>query len=124
MKRNVTKNEIGKIKSVSSRIPKSINEAINFNDDMYEDDDEMMGDEETPISNYEHEEDGDINMENFISTMRKQSLKIMSKLSDSPDNPIYEFAKKIFQLAEKAHQDEKEGKDINGQPQKPNNPNI
>jgi hypothetical protein len=48
--------------------------------------------------------------------MRKESLGIMKKLADDPDNAVYQFAKKIFQLADKAHEDQKEGKDINGQP--------
>ena len=48
--------------------------------------------------------------------MRKESLGIMKALSDNPDDAVYQFAKKIFQLADKAHEDQKEGKDINGQP--------
>ena len=63
--------------------------------------------------------ENELGIQDFIANMRKQSLKIMAKLSDTPDNPVYEFAKKIFQLAEKAHQDEKEGKGIDGEPKQP-----
>ena len=56
------------------------------------------------------------NIDNFISNMRKESLGIMKALADNPDDSVYQFAKKIFQLADKAHEDQKEGKDINGQP--------
>ena len=62
-------------------------------------------------------------IDNYINNMRKSSLKIMAKLSDNPDSSVYLFAKKIFQLADKAHEDEKEGKDINGQPKQPQQQN-
>jgi hypothetical protein len=56
------------------------------------------------------------NVEGFIANMRKESLGIMKALADNPDDAVYQFAKKIFQLADKAHEDQKEGKDINGEP--------
>ena len=109
-------------------MPKTINEAINFNetDDMDMDmmDDEPMDDEpmaEKPMSN-EPIGGEDSNIENFIANMRKESLGIMKALADNPDDSVYQFAKKIFQLADKAHEDQKEGKDINGQPKQQMNP--
>ena len=119
MKKKITiKENIGQIRRISSRIPKTINEALNFNED-YDDemmddepmDDEMMDDE--PQASAAVEEP---NIDNFIANMRKESLGIMKKLADDPDNSVYQFAKKIFQLADKAHEDQKEGKDVNGQP--------
>ena len=118
---------INRIKTISSRMPKTINEAINFNetDDMDMDMmDEPMDDEpmaEKPMSN-EPIGGGDSNIENFIANMRKESLGIMKALADNPDDSVYQFAKKIFQLADKAHEDQKEGKDINGQPKQQMNP--
>ena len=100
-------------------MPKTINEAINFNED---DDMDMMDmdmpeegpeeelPDESPVAKDTH------NIDNFISNMRKESLGIMKALADNPDDSVYQFAKKIFQLADKAHEDQKEGKDINGQP--------
>ena len=119
MKKKITiKENIGQIRRISSRIPKTINEALNFNED-YDDemmddepmDDEMMDDE--PQASAAVEEP---NIDNFIANMRKESLGIMKKLADDPDNSVYQFAKKIFQLADKAHEDQREGKDVNGQP--------
>ena len=127
MKKNTMKTNINQIRTISSRMPKTINEAINFNED---DDMDMMdmdmpeeGPEEdmpteAPVAEDNH------NIDNFIANMRKESLGIMKALADNPDDSVYQFAKKIFQLADKAHEDQKEGKDINGQPkqQMGNNP--
>lgn len=117
------KTNINQIRTISSRMPKTINEAINFNED---DDMDMMdmpeeGPEEelpteAPVAEDTH------NIDNFISNMRKESLGIMKALADNPDDSVYQFAKKIFQLADKAHEDQKEGKDINGQPKQQMNP--
>ena len=121
MKKKITITEnIGQLKRISSRIPKTINEAINFNEDY---DDEMMGDEpmgdemgDEQMPQEKPMEAEEPNIDRFIANMRKESLGIMKKLADDPDNAVYQFAKKIFQLAENAHEDQKEGKDINGQP--------
>lgn len=118
MKKTSLKENIGHLHRISSKIPKTINEAINF----CEDDDVEMNDE--PIDDIESEEpiaskeigDDEPSIDGFIANMRKESLGIMKRLADDPDNAVYQFAKKIFQLADKAHEDQKEGKDINGQP--------
>lgn len=113
------KTNIKQIRTISSRMPKTINEAINFN----EDDDMDMMDMDMPEEGPEEESPAEApvaedthNIDNFISNMRKESLGIMKALADNPDDSVYQFAKKIFQLADKAHEDQKEGKDINGQP--------
>jgi hypothetical protein len=80
-----------------------------------------MNDE--PMDDIESEEpiaskgmgDDEPSIDGFIANMRKESLGIMKRLADDPDNAVYQFAKKIFQLADKAHEDQKEGKDIKGQ---------
>ena len=117
MKKNTMKTNINQIRKISSKMPKTINEAINFNEtddmDMEMMDDEPMGDE--PMEK-ETMGDSNTNIDNFIANMRKESLGIMKALADNPDDSVYQFAKKIFQLADKAHEDQKEGKDINGQP--------
>lgn len=127
MKKN-TNTIIAEAKKLSSRMPKTINESLNFNgmpredNDMEMDDDEPIHDE--PIEpKPQISDDGGIDIDNYINNMRKSSLKIMAKLSDNPDSSVYLFAKKIFQLADKAHEDEKEGKDINGQPKQPQQQN-
>lgn len=127
MKKN-TNTIIAEAKKLSSKMPKTINESLNFNGMPREDDDmEMDGDEpihDEPIEpKPQISDDGGIDIDNYINNMRKSSLKIMAKLSDNPDSSVYLFAKKIFQLADKAHEDEKEGKDINGQPKQPQQQN-
>lgn len=128
MKKN-TSTIIAEAKKISSRMPKTITESLNFNGMQREDDDMEMNGEE-PIHDEPIEpkpqinDDGGIDIDNYINNMRKNSLKIMAKLSDNPDSSVYLFAKKIFQLADKAHEDEKEGKDINGQPKQPKQQNI
>lgn len=127
MKKN-TNTIIAEAKKLSSKMPKTINESLNFNGMPREDDDmEMDGDEpihDKPIEpKPQISDDGGIDIDNYINNMRKSSLKIMAKLSDNPDSSVYLFAKKIFQLADKAHEDEKEGKDINGQPKQPQQQN-
>ena len=117
MKKNTMKTNIKQIRTISSRMTKTINEAIKFNEDhdmdmmdMPEEDPEEELPAEAPAAEDTH------NIDNFISNMRKESLGIMKALADNPDDSVYQFTKKIFQLADKAHEDQKEGKDINGQP--------
>jgi hypothetical protein len=120
MKKTTLKENISALKKLSTRMPKSINEAINFNE--MEGDDELGGIEDEPMDEPMDKpmdkpmETEEPNIDGFIANMRKESLGIMKKLADDPDNAVYQFAKKIFQLADKAHEDQKEGKDINGQP--------
>lgn len=125
MKKNTMKTNINQIRKISSKMPKTINEAINFNEtddmdmmdmDMPEEGPEEELPTEAPVAEDTH------NIDNFISNMRKESLGIMKALADNPDDSVYQFAKKIFQLADKAHEDQKEGKDINGQPKQQMNP--
>lgn len=130
MKKNTVKENITAIKRISSKLPKSLNEAIHFND-LETEDDEMMMDEpmdshtdepmDAPMGKHMGSDDamGDehSDIDEFIDNMRESSLGIMKKLARKPDDPVYQFAKKIFQLSDKAHEDQKEGKDINGQPQ-------
>jgi len=119
MKKTSLKENIGQLRRISSKIPKTINEALNFQEgddmDMM---DEPMDDsiEDEPIDSPKPLADDGPSIENFIANMRKESLGIMKQLADDPDDAVYQFAKKIFQLADKAHEDQKEGKDINGQP--------
>ena len=120
MKKTTLKENISALKKLSTRMPKSINEALNYNE--MEGDDELGGIEDEPMDEPMDKpmdkpmETDEPNIDGFIANMRKESLGIMKKLADDPDNAVYQFAKKIFQLADKAHEDQKEGKDINGQP--------
>lgn len=119
MKKTSLKENIGHLRKISSKMPKTINEALNFqeDDDMEMMDEPMGGDvEDSPVDSPKPVESDEPNIDAFIANMRKESLCIMKHLYDDPDNAVYQFAKKIFQLADKAYEDQKEGKDINGQP--------
>ena len=118
MKKTSLKENIGHLRKISSKMPKTINEALNFqeDDDMDMMDEPMDSIEDEPMDSPKPMADDGPNIENFIANMRKESLGIMKQLADDPDDAVYQFAKKIFQLADKAHEDQKEGKDINGQP--------
>lgn len=121
LKKRNYKTDIKDVNRMSKRIP-TLMEAINFRpnreNEMYEDEDFEMEDD-APMGKPQMKPSsdmGDTNVQGFIANMRKESLAIMKALADNPDDAVYQFAKKIFQLADKAHEDQKEGKDINGQP--------
>jgi hypothetical protein len=126
-KKNLRK-EINEISRISKNIP-SLMETIHFSPErereMYNEDDDFEMEEpemeDTPMAKPQEDvvpssNEGNSNVEGFIANMRKESLGIMKALADNPDDAVYQFAKKIFQLADKAHEDQKEGKDINGEP--------
>jgi len=100
MKKNTVKENINKMKVVSSKMPKSINEALNFED--YDGSDEMMGDEEM-MDNHEEERHEDTGMDvmAFVDDIRKKSLKGMAQLADNPDDERYQLLKKIWQICDK-----------------------
>ena len=116
----ITTNKLSSIKIITSKMPKSINEAINFNDDMaYEDNDmEMMGDEsmedepmeepiEAPI-----EEPQEAGAEKLLADIRKMSINGLAKLADNPDDPNYEMLKKIFLMLDKAVTEKQEQREV------------
>lgn len=114
MKKN-TSNNIKMIKNLSSKMPKTINEAINFNDDMaYENDDmDMMDNEpmeepmEAPI-----EEPQEAGAEKLLADIRKMSINGLAKLADNPDDPNYEMLKKIFLMLDKAVTEKQEQREV------------
>lgn len=113
--KKITTNKLSSIKRITSKMPKSINEAINFNDDMaYEDNDmEIMGDEsmeepmEAPI-----EEPQEAGAEKLLADIRKMSINGLAKLADNPDDPNYEMLKKIFLMLDKAVTEKQEQREV------------
>lgn len=109
MKKISTKKNISEMKKFINRMPKNINEAIDYEGG----DDEMMYDD------YDEEEqhgmpqqqpqaqanDGvptsKMDVAGFIDDIRKKSLKAMAQLADYPESPEYEQLKKIWQLCDK-----------------------
>lgn len=123
MKKNTIKNNIKHLETISSRMPKTINEAINFNedDDMDMMDDELMGDE--PMSDEPMEEpqaDTGMDVMAFVDDIRKKSLKGMAQLADNPDDERYQLLKKIWQICDKKPEQQTAfGSHQPNQPQKP-----
>ena len=118
MKKN-TSNKLSTIKRISSKIPKNINEAINFNEDMaYGDEDmDMMDDEpmeepmEEPMDAPVEEPQG-AGAEKLLADIRKMSINGLAKLADNPDDPNYEMLKKIFLMLDKAVTEKQEQREV------------
>ena len=102
MEKNTLKENINHLCDISSKMPKTISEAINFegNDDM-----EMMHDEPAPeVGNekpLEHHGDSGMDVMAFVDDIRKKSLKGMAQLADNPDDERYQLLKKIWQICDK-----------------------
>lgn len=103
MKKISINENINQLKRISSKMPKTINEAITFEDDG---EDVMngveMGDGEM-IDEPQQEEPQDDGMDvmAFVDDIRKKSLKGMAQLADNPDDERYQLLKKIWQICDK-----------------------
>lgn len=107
------KNNIKTIKNISSKIPKSINEAINFNDIEMENDDMDMIDVEEPIEEPKKPmEDHEMDANELINDIRKKALKAMANLADTPEDPNYDVLKKIFMMLDKAVSEKQEQREV------------
>lgn len=114
MKKNTMKTNITKIKNISSKMPKTINEAINFNEgddmDIMDEpmDDDMDFHEEEPID----EPSSDMGADALLSDIRKKAINGMAKLADTPEDPNYEMLKKIFLMLDKAVSEKQEQREV------------
>ena len=108
------KNNINNIKKISSRIPKTITEAINFNDIEMEEDYGMEEDSmEEPIEEpMNATESSDMGADELINDIRKKALKAMANLADTPEDPNYEVLKKIFMMLDKAVSEKQEQREV------------
>lgn len=106
MKKNNIQRNIASMKKISSKMPKSINEAINFNEsedmdlDMMDepmDNGEMDG---VPMEEPEPKASG-MDVMAFVDDIRKKSLKGMAELAENPDDERYQLLKKIWQICDK-----------------------
>jgi len=106
MKKNNIQRNIASMKKISSKMPKSINEAINFNEsedmdlDML---DEPMDNGEMDTAPMEEPEPKASGMDvmAFVDDIRKKSLKGMAELAENPDDERYQLLKKIWQICDK-----------------------
>ena len=113
-------NKLSSIKNLSNRMPKTINEAINFNNNnmTYEGEDmDMMDDEpmeepmEEPMDAPVEEPQG-AGAEKLLADIRKMSINGLAKLADNPDDPNYEMLKKIFLMLDKAVTEKQEQREV------------
>lgn len=117
MKKNTTNNNIKRMSEFSSKFPKTINEAINFNEgddmEMMDEpmDDEMLGTEEMPMDE-PVEEPSEMGAEQLLSDIRKKAINGMAKLADTPEDPNYEMLKKIFLMLDKAVSEKQEQREV------------
>lgn len=118
MKKN-NSNNIKMIQKMSSRIPKSINEAINFNDNVaYEGEDMDIMDEpveepiEEPVGEPQVVEPEEMGADKLLADIRKMSINGLAKLADNPDDPNYEMLKKIFLMLDKAVTEKQEQREV------------
>ena len=123
MEKKLIKTNITNLKNISSKMPKTINEAINFNED---DDIDMMDDEPMeyePMDDEPMEEphtDNGMDVMAFVDDIRKKSLKGMAQLADNPDDERYQLLKKIWQICDKKPEQQTAfGSHQPNQPQKP-----
>lgn len=101
MKKNSIKESIMEINKVSAMFPKTLNEALNFNEaENYEMGPEM---DEEPIEDVPMEEEQPKGMDvtAFVDDIRKQSLRGMAELADNPESEEYQILKKIWQICDK-----------------------
>ena len=91
------KTKIQQIKNISSKMPRTINEAINFNEEY---DDMDMLDDEPMEKEMPAKEDG-MDVMAFVDDIRKKSLKGMAQLAENPDDERYQLLKKIWQICDK-----------------------
>ena len=106
------KNTINNITKLSSRMPKTLNEALNFNDNQsFEGEDINIGEDkpQSPelgdgMASPEQELGGNEaeKARKLIDNIRKQALRAMASLADTPQSPEYENLKRIWQLCDKA----------------------
>lgn len=123
MKKTVKQN-ISEMKRLSSRIPKTINEAINFQeDDDLEMQDEPMDDIDAEEPMDEPKEESGMDVMAFVDDIRKKSLKGMAQLADNPDDERYQLLKKIWQICDKKPE-QQTAFNRPEQPQKPQQPSV
>ena len=102
MKKTV-KTNISEMKDITKSMPKTINEALNFegsDDELVRYDDDMPEDEPDDVAD-EPKEDGGMDVMAFVDDIRKKSLKGMASLAENPDDERYQLLKKIWQICDK-----------------------
>jgi hypothetical protein len=118
MKKTV-KESINEMKNMVEKMPKTINETLNF-----EGDDEELGAygdenmEDEPMEKPEDKGEESMDIMAFVDDIRKKSLKGMASLAETPDDERYQLLKKIWQICDKKPEQQTAfGNPANAQPQ-------
>ena len=118
MEKNV-KDSLKKMKSLVKHMPKTINEAIDFNDDgvemgvndSYDGVPETEGAPEGVVSGVETEENvmngASERAKQLIDDIRKKALRAMAELADTPEDENYIMLKKVWQMTDRKPEAEK-----------------
>ena len=109
-----------KLERIASKFPRTINEAIQYEESDLNDNEYDDMDLEEPESVTEPEqqqtETESMDVDKFIDDIRKQSLKGMAQLADNPEDEKYLLLKKIWQVCDRKPEQQKP----NGQQQNMN----
>ena len=103
--RNTVKSNLNEIRNLSKRMPKTIQEALNFEEDEeYDDEAELLPPTEPvkALPKEKSDESAKMDVERFIDDIRKQSLQGMAQLADDPMSEQYIILKKVWQIVDKA----------------------
>lgn len=104
---------IKEISKLAANMPKTINEALNYEGQMEPQEDVPMNAEELPSEtgpafepgnegeDIEKNEGDSLNVEEFVDDIRKKSLRGMAQLAENPDDERYQLLKKIWQICDK-----------------------
>lgn len=117
MKKNSIKENLNAIKNIAQKAPKTINEAINFeNGDMGLDEPTDMP---QALVEPKMKKDPKIHPDELINDFRKRALRAMAELADTPEDPNYENLKRIWQLCDKAVNEKQDQRELAAK-----NPNL
>jgi len=112
------KENIKQMKNIATKMPKSLSEAMQFEDDeIFDGYQSKSSEDELPVEKEKHLHSSqnspvvnvEDDVENFINNTRKRALSIMAKLADDPTNKIYDISKRIWQICDKAYTEDREG---------------
>lgn len=102
MRRNSIKTTLDEIKDISRKAPKTISEALAFEDSPVDMDIDEPVDAEKTSMTPDPPKESRMRPEELINDIRKKSLRAMAELADTPEDPNYENLKRIWQLCDKA----------------------
>lgn len=108
---------IKNITKLSSKMPKTLNEALNFNENEDFNDVDIEDNEVTTPSDVNQMEEPVIDSasekaKKLIDDIRKMALRAMAELADTPQDPSYENLKRIWQLCDKAVSEKQEQQEV------------